>query len=124
MFKKQLKNFFYYFRSIIHIIICLQLVFYPTWSFSADSSDSSSQQPTSGNGGRLQKHVNNAIDFNAQAESLFERSFGAQESSEYYRNHPLDIYSLIGQGVQSYNPKKESIIRRAKAKGYSSEVIE
>ena len=122
MFKKQLKNFFYYSRSVIHIIVCLQLVLYPTWSFSAENDVS--QQSTSGNGGRLQKHVNNAIDFNAQAESLFERSFGVQESSEYYKSHSLDMYSLLDQGVQSYNPKKESIIRQAKAKGYSSEVIE
>ena len=124
MFKKQLRSLLCYSRSIIHIVVCLQLVFYPTWSFSAENDSVVSQQPTSGNGGRLQKHVDNAIDYNAHAESLYDSFFGVQESSEYYKSHPLDRHSLIGQGVQSYNPKQQSIIQRAKRKGYSSEVIE
>ena len=125
MFKKQLRNFFSYSRSVTHIIVCLQLVLYPTWSFSAEADSASSASPDSpAENVRLKKHINNAIDFNAQVESIYERAFGVQESSEYYRSHPLDLYSLIGQEVQPYNTRSESVVERARRRGYSSTAVE
>ena len=111
-----MKTISYYFRFFIQIIVCMQLMLYPAWSFSAEEGSSTRGDASASSGadfqkGNINKYINRANDFNSQVESLYENIFGSRESSDYYRNHPLDMYSLVNQEVKPYD-YRQPLFRR------------
>ena len=90
-------------RVLIHFIICIQLILYPTWSFSAeDSTSSKPSDSVSLNDNNVEAELQKAQQFNEEVVSLYDHVLGRREKSEYYKNHPLDVYGLIGQEVRPY----------------------
>ena len=93
-------------RMLVHFIICIQLALYPAWSFSAENStDSKPSDSVSLNDNNLEAELQKAQQFNEEVVSLYDHILGRREQSEYYKNHPLDVYGLIGQGVKPYQYK-------------------
>ena len=83
----------HFLKTFLYIIICSQLIFYPTWSFSQNTVQITSDiTEAKESADRLNKHI----------ESLYNSVFGRPLPSEYYQNHPLDVYSLIGQETNPY----------------------
>ncbi len=91
-------------RVLIHFVICIQLVLYPTWSFSDDNAGA--EKSVSLNDDYLGNELRKAKKFNEEVVSLYDHVLGRREKSEYYKNHPLDVYGLIGQEVKPYQYKE------------------
>ena len=101
------KQIIHILRVLIHFIVCIQLVLYPAWSFSDDNpSSSKSSDSASLNDNHLESELQKAQQFNEEVVSLYDHILGRRETSEYYRNHPLDVYGLIGQEVKPYQYKE------------------
>ena len=100
-------------RTIIHFIVCIQLILSPAWSFSAEqptaeqptAEQSVTEQPSnpiSLKDSNLSTELQKAEKFNEEVASLYDHVLGRRVESEYYKNHPLDVYGLIGQEVRPY----------------------
>ena len=50
----------------------------------------------------MEAELQKAQKFNEEVVSLYDHVLGRRTQSEYYKNHPLDVYGLIGQQVYPY----------------------
>jgi len=76
------------FRFILNSLLVFQLSVYPAFATGSSRSDSSASR---------QNALNSAKKFNGQVRSLRNILFGKKPYGEYYRNHPLDAFGLLGQ---------------------------
>ena len=88
-----IRRFKYLLKAFLHIIICSQLIFYPTWSFSQNTEHIELD---------IAQSEQSANTLNQHIESLYNSVFGRPKPSQYYQNHPLDVYSLVEQKVHHY----------------------
>ena len=95
------------FSPLLRFVLCFQLAFYPVYSFPQPPTGgppSSPEGPADLNQNLkphfLKGQVGAVDEFNQKVESLTEHIFGPRTSSEHYKSHPLDFYSLIHQKVE------------------------
>ena len=87
------------FNLLIRFLICISLIFCPTWSFAQAVPEEQELENI------RQEQLGIVNNYNQKVDSLFEHTFGPRASSQFYANHPLDFYSLIGQNVYLLNTK-------------------
>ena len=86
-----------FFKYLLNGVIAFQLAFYPCLS------------TANGNGEKAQQNLKSASQFNKKyVESLRKLIFDSSENShQYYKNHPLDSFALLGQNVHKINNRVE-----------------
>ncbi|MDE0518717.1 MAG: hypothetical protein OXH36_04065, partial [Bdellovibrionales bacterium] len=77
------------YNHVIKLLICFQLIFYPITSSAQNIPEEQYRQT----------QLDTVEAYNQKIDSLFEHIFGPRSSTQFYTNHPLDFYSLIGQNV-------------------------
>ena len=109
------KKFFSFFlRQILNFLLIFQLSVYPAYA----------------NLGKKTTPIEKAEDFNQKhVESLRSFIFGNKKNETYYRNHPLDVFSLLGQSHRDFNLEKQiselnKKISELKSNGLESEALE